>query len=125
MKLVIDSNGWLEAFTDGGNAHIFKPLLLDGDLIVPAISIYEVVKRLLVLGYPAEAARAEKHMRRFPVVELTAERASKAAHLAPQHRLPLADSIIFAAALEFGATLWTQDDDFANIAGVKYVPYSE
>jgi toxin FitB len=122
---VIDSNGWLEAFTDGRNAHVFKPMLLEGDLIVPAITIYEVVKRLLVLGFPAEAARAETHMRRFPVVELNAERASKAAHLAVQHKLPLADSIIFAAAVEFKATLWTQDEDFANIEGVRYVPYSE
>jgi toxin FitB len=120
---VIDSSGWLEAFTEGRNAHIFKPLLLNGDLVVPAITIYEVVKRLLVLGFPAEAVRAESHMRRFQVVELTAERASKAAHLAVLHKLPLADSIIYAAALEFNATLWTQDEDFANIAGVMYVPY--
>ena len=122
---VIDSNGWLEAFTEGKNASIFKSILLEGDLVVPAITIYEVVKRLLVLGFPDEAVRAEHHMRRFPVVELTAARASKAAHLAVQYKLPLADGIIFAAALEFKATLWTQDEDFANIAEVKYVPYGD
>jgi predicted nucleic acid-binding protein len=31
-----------------------------------------------------------------------------------------ADSIIYAAALECKATLWTQDDDFKGKRGVKY-----
>ncbi len=120
--IVVDSSGWLEAFTEGKNATTFKRILQEEDLLVPVVTIYEVVKRLLVLGFPAEAARAETQMRRFPVVDLTAERASRAAHLALQHKLPLADSIIYAAALEFNATLWTQDEDFANIAGVQYLP---
>lgn len=33
----------------------------------------------------------------------------------------LADSIMLATARTFDAVLWTQDADFASIAGVKYV----
>jgi len=34
----------------------------------------------------------------------------------------MADSIILATARLNGATLWTQDEDFHSIDGVKYFP---
>lgn len=37
-------------------------------------------------------------------------------------KLPLADSVMLAAAVYYGATLWTQDDDFEGIPGVRYIP---
>ena len=36
--------------------------------------------------------------------------------------LPMADSLIYATAREFGATLWTQDGHFDGLPGVKYFP---
>lgn len=36
-------------------------------------------------------------------------------------RLPLAESVIFATARKFGATLWTQDKDFEGLDAVRYV----
>lgn len=45
---VVDSSGWLEYFANGTNAEFFAPAIEDVDeLIVPAISIYEVFKRVL------------------------------------------------------------------------------
>ena len=41
---------------------------------------------------------------------------------AARHPLPLADSIIYAATLLHGATLWTQDEHFKNLPNVKYFP---
>lgn len=41
---------------------------------------------------------------------------------AAYHRLPLADSIIYTTAIRFGATLWTQDNYFKDIPGVRYFP---
>ena len=35
--------------------------------------------------------------------------------------LPMADSIILATSLAYEAVLWTQDSDFADIDGVKYI----
>ena len=32
----------------------------------------------------------------------------------------MADGIIYAAALEFGATVWTQEADFKGLAQVKF-----
>jgi predicted nucleic acid-binding protein len=35
--------------------------------------------------------------------------------------LPMADSIMLATARAHGATLWTQDEHFADLPGVRYV----
>ncbi|MEJ5376493.1 MAG: hypothetical protein WHX93_07930 [bacterium] len=43
-------------------------------------------------------------------VELTASVALSAALLSVQQGLPMADSLILAAAREYDATLWTQDE---------------
>jgi predicted nucleic acid-binding protein len=36
-------------------------------------------------------------------------------------KIPLADSVILATARARAATIWTQDENFRNIAGVKYI----
>lgn len=37
-----------------------------------------------------------------------------------EHKLPLADSVVFATALLHDATLWTQDADFEGLPNVRY-----
>ena len=48
--------------------------------------------------------------------------ALRAAAVSVELKLPMADSIILTTARVHGATLWTQDDDFENVEGVRYVP---
>ena len=60
-------------------------------------------------------------MSRGQIVLLNAELAIAAARLSLQLRLPMADSIILATAQAYDATLWTQDVDFEDVAGVQYV----
>jgi toxin FitB len=40
-----------------------------------------------------------------------------------EERLPLADSVILATARARSATVWTQDADFRDLAGVRYVEH--
>ena len=117
---ILDSSAWLELLVDGGYAATFLAVIEEGKLVVPAISIFEVVKRAQLLGGEKQAARVESHMRRFPVVDLTAARAGGAAQLSLKHKLPMADSIIYAAALEHRAVVWTMDADFAELPQVRY-----
>jgi len=46
--------------------------------------------------------------------------ADYAAKLSIETKLPMADSIILATAYSFQADLFTQDNDFAGIPGIKY-----
>lgn len=118
---VVDSSGWLEYFADTPNAAAFAAPLEDlRSLIVPSISILEVFKKILRERGPTEALEKAAYMKQGKVVDLDEALAVEAARLGLEHKLPLADSIILATARHFGATLWTQDDDFEGIEGVKY-----
>jgi len=60
-------------------------------------------------------------MRQGQVVDLNPALALYAAKLSCQHKTPMADSVILATAYAFNAILWTQDNDFEGIAGVRYI----
>lgn len=119
---LVDSSGWLEYFADGPNADFFaRPIQDIGRLVVPTLSIYEVFKRIAQQRGEDDALEAVAAMQQATVVDLTSPLALEAARLSLESRLPMADSVIMATARAFEATLWTQDSDFENIKGVKYI----
>lgn len=119
---IVDSSGWLEYFADGPNADFFAPVIqAASELLVPSISLYEVSKKILQQKTEDDALRAVALMMRGLVVDLTSPIAIRAAMVSLKLRMPMADSIILATAQAHEATLWTQDADFQNIAGVRYI----
>ena len=123
---VVDSSGWLEYLADGPNAQFFAPAVEDvAALVVPTISLYEVFERVFQQADEGAALQAVAAMQQGRVVDLTDSLALRAATVSVELKLPMADSIILTTARAHGATLWTQDDDFANVKGVRYVPKSK
>jgi toxin FitB len=119
---VVDSSGWLEFFTGGPNANYFAPAISDTQtLVVPTICLYEVFKRLLMQRGEEVALQSAGIMSLGEVADLSQEIAVNAAALAIRYKLAMADSVIFATAQAFAATLWTQDIDFAKMEGVRYI----
>ena len=122
---VVDSSGWLEYFADGPSAGFFAPAIEDAaDLIVPTLSLYEVFKRVLQQRGENAALSAIAVMQQSEVVELTAPLALSAATISVQHKLPMADSVMYATARAFDAMLWTQDADFEHLPRVRFRPAS-
>ncbi len=120
---VVDSSGWLEYFAEGPNAkHFASAVKVPGELVVPAIALYEVFKVVLREADENAALQAVAALQKGTVVDLTPTLAISAGKLSLQHALPMADAIILATARAQGATLWTQDVHFKDIAGVKYFP---
>jgi predicted nucleic acid-binding protein len=120
---VVDSSGWLEYVANGNNSEFFAAPIEDTpNLLVPTISILEVFKWVLRERGEADALQAVALMQQGEVVDLDTAIATRAAMLGLKHKLPLADSIMFATAETFGATLWTQDADFEGLPGVNYTP---
>jgi toxin FitB len=118
---VVDSSAWLEYFINGKNAEIFEPIILDTkNLIVPTITIYEVFKKVIQQKDETQGLRAIAIMQQGTIFELTSEIALNAAKISMDMKLPMADSIILASARQNKAILWTQDDDFKGIDGIKY-----
>lgn len=120
---LVDSSGWLEFFARGVNAATFAAPIRDrARLIVPSIVILEVRRRLLQQAQPIELIdEAVASMRRNRVIDLDFELAVLAADLGTTLKLPLADSVILAAARMHDAVLWTQDADFQGMDGVKFI----
>jgi predicted nucleic acid-binding protein len=119
---VIDSSGWLEYFIDGKNPKFFAPVIEDtAKVIMPTVSILEVFKRTLVEKNRADALEAVAMMYAGKIIDLDREIALIAAKLSFELKLPMADSIILATARANDAILWTQDEHFKGLAGVKYV----
>jgi predicted nucleic acid-binding protein len=119
---VVDSSGWLEYFANGENADFFaEPLADTPALIVPAISIFEAFKRLLMQRDEASALQAAALIQAGKVVPLDESLAMTAAKLSCELKLPLSDSFMLGTARQFEAVLWTQDADFWGVPGVCYV----
>ncbi len=115
---VVDSSGWLEYLADSKSAAFFAPAIEDTEnLVVPVITIYEVFKKVLRERGENEALQVASMMQSGQVIEVDSALALDAA----RYPLPLADSLIYATALRHGATLWTQDEHFKDLPGVRYL----
>lgn len=118
---IVDSSGWLEYFVKTPRADLFAEAIENtAQLLVPTIILYEVFRKLISTRSAYDAAYYIEHMKRGQVIDLTQDLALSAAGMSKEYHLPMADSIIFATADHYSATLWTQDADFKGMPGVKY-----
>jgi predicted nucleic acid-binding protein len=118
---VVDSSAWLEYFADTVNAGNFVKVIEDTHkLIVPSITLLEVFKRIVELRGEDAAMQSVAAMHQGRIVALDAALALRAAALGRRHRLLLADSIVYATAIQEKAILWTQDVDFQGLPDVRY-----
>ena len=119
---LVDSSGWLEYLTGGGNADFFAPPIRDiARLITPTICLYEVFKRVLAQFGEERALQTVGSMSEGMIIDLNRQLAIDAAILSVELKLAMADSLILATARSYNATLWTQDAHFKEIEGVCYV----
>ncbi|WP_367899204.1 type II toxin-antitoxin system VapC family toxin [Leptospira sp. WS58.C1] len=120
---IVDSSGWLEYFAGTKRSDLFSEAIEKTDkLLVPTISLYEVFKKIYIERDEDSALRVIAHMQQGAVIDLDASISIFAAKLSKDHKIPMADSIILATARKYNAILWTQDEDFIGLDGVKYFP---
>jgi predicted nucleic acid-binding protein len=121
---IIDSSLWLEYFagTAAGNivSALIEPVKAVSDLIVPSITLYEVFKKLLIETNEASALLIVAHMKQGKVINLDDVLALEASLSSIAHKLPMADSFIYATAEKYNCTIWTQDKHFSGLKHVKY-----
>lgn len=114
---VVDSSAWLEYLVDSERASLFaEPIEQTQQLIIPVLVIYELFKKVLRERGEQLALEVYGLLSQATVVDVDAPIATAAARLP----LPLADSIIYATAQRYEAMLWTQDEHFQGLPGVKF-----
>jgi predicted nucleic acid-binding protein len=117
--VLVDSSGWVEFLGEGPKAQAVAPHFVREDLlVVPTVVIYEVWKKL-------ERERAKMLADQFVsqvfgcrVVPLEQQLALTAAIVSLDHKLAMADAIIYATARSSNAELITCDAHFRGLPGV-------
>ncbi len=118
---VVDSCGWLEWFSDGALAEAYGTYLTDAEqLLVPGVVLYEVYKILKREIGEERALFAVSYMKTATVIPIDDHIALKAADLALQHHLAMADAMVYATALIHDSTLYTSNADFKGLPMVYW-----
>jgi predicted nucleic acid-binding protein len=113
---LVDSSGWIEFLGDGPLADRFATYFEREELlVVPAIVLYEVYKKLLSVQGSSAADRFLSAALRARVVPIDERLALLAARISLDRRLAMADAMIYATALEAGAHLFTTDAQFQGL----------
>jgi len=119
---LVDSSGWIEFLGDGPLADRFAPYFeREERLIVPAIVLYEVYKKLLSERGSTAADRFLSAALRSRMVPIDERLALLAARISLDRRLAMADAMIYSAALTAGAHLVTSDSHFQGLAEVTII----
>jgi predicted nucleic acid-binding protein len=116
--IVVDSSGWLEYFTADTKADLFEPYFREPFVLVPVIVLYEVRKILLLRHTKAAADEFVSVALRHTVVPIDQQIALEAAVISIQHRLAMADALVYTTAGKVGAKLITSDSNFGELPGV-------
>jgi predicted nucleic acid-binding protein len=119
---VVDTSAWLEWLTDsdvGRKVGLEMPAA-EG-WIVPTIVQYELARWLARRVSEEAADSAIAFSNECVVRPLDTAAALRAAELAKEHSLAMADAIIYATAIDAGADLLTCDAHFAGLPHVVHV----
>ncbi|MGQ3075093.1 MAG: type II toxin-antitoxin system VapC family toxin [Ferrovibrionaceae bacterium] len=120
MRLV-DTSAWIEWLVDSPVGRTIGDELPERpQWLVPTIVQLELAKWLSRQLGEEKALPVIAFTRTCVVADLTTEIALLAAELCARHKLPTADSIVYATALTHDADLVTCDRHFAGLAGVRY-----
>ena len=118
---IVDSSCWLEYFAGSKVGDSVSSAIEDLEsLIVPSITLYEVFKKLLIETDEDSALLAVAHMKQGAVIDLDSDLSVYSAKIGKDHKLPLADSVIYATSKKFSCILWTQDKHFKDLQNVRY-----
>jgi predicted nucleic acid-binding protein len=119
---LVDSSGWVEFMGDGPLAEKFAPYFeREERLLVPAIVLYEVYKKLLPAQGSTAADRFLSAALRARVAPIDERLALLAARISLDRHLAMADAMIYATALAAGAHLVTSDGHFRGLADVTII----
>lgn len=120
---VVDTSAWIEVLlaSETGKA-VRSELPKRSEWLVPTVVQLELTKWLARERGEKEADRAVTFSLKCVVIDLDTRLALSAATASAQHKLSMADAIIYATAQANGADVLTTDDHFKGLSGVTYIP---
>lgn len=120
--ILIDSSGWIEYFSAGPLADKYEDHIEHANAnntITSIITVYEVYKKIKRESSEEEALEAYAQICKTKIIELDESIAIEAADFSLQHKLGMADAVIYATAQRFNAKIVTSDTDFEGLKDVE------
>jgi predicted nucleic acid-binding protein len=119
---VVDTSAWLEWLSDSSlGRRIGMELPAKEFWIVPTIVQYELARLLAREASEDAADDTIAFSTKCFVIPLDTQLAVRAAEIASDNALPMADAIVYATAVASGADLLTCDAHFAKLPHVVYL----
>lgn len=120
--ILVDSSVWIDFFVEGPQVSNTAKYLSDlSQIITPAVVFYEVYKKIKRDRSEEEALQAVSLMLKTTVIPVEESLALFAADLSLKFHLPMADALVYAAAVERNAELVTRDAHFKGLEGVVFI----
>ena len=120
----VDSYGWIERFTSGSKAPAYNRLIdaeKPEDLVTSVVVLYEVYKKVKGVKGEEKALEAVAALSQTKVVVADQTLSLEAADYSLEHGLHMADALVYAAARQNSAVLYTSDEDLKGLPGVALV----
>ena len=119
--IVIDSSLWLEYFIGSKYSDIINDFLnVPQNILVPSIILTEIYKKILNEWNESIANDYIAQFQEYKIINLDFQIAISAAKIGKEHKLLIADSIIYASTLSYNATLYTMDKHFKGLKNIEY-----
>ena len=108
---LVDASGWFEYLTGGPDAEFFTEAMATPEqLIVPAVSIYQVARRLASTQGPDAAFQAAALMQQGRVIPLSGTLALQSALAFAANKRPFPESVVATVAKQHRASFWSLRD---------------
>ncbi len=121
--MVVDTSAWIEWFVDSDIGGLFEHALARPECcIVPTIVQLELAKWALRELPKDKYAQLVRLTEQCQVELLDSRTAFLAARANLEHKLALADAVIYATAQRFGADVITCDAHFKDLPSVRFYP---
>ena len=121
MKYLVDTCGWIEWATDSKLARQFEPFLRNPkQLLVPTLIQFELYRWIEREQGEETALEIIGITEQAEVIPLSTRIALYAAEMSKQHKLAMADAIIYASARSHETKLITSDKHFKGLELVNY-----
>ena len=118
---LIDTSFWFEFYVESNYSKFIEEVIKQTtQLIIPTITIVEMYKKLINVTDEGNALRFIAQMKKGKIVDLDFDLSLSTAYYGKLYKLPLADSIIYATAMKFNATIYTLDKHFKGLPNVQY-----
>ena len=113
----IDSSGWIERFTKGPKAPLYKQVIESTqpkEIVTSVVVLYEVYKKIKKLKGEEEALLAVAALSQTTIVPIDQTISLEAADFSLENNLHFSDALVYATARHWKAKLYTSDTRFAT-----------